>query len=101
MIIGFDAKRIFHNWRGLGNYGRNILDGLQQFYPENKYVLFTPNSNKPVRGIICITPIAPFSLTALCLKLDSTLATAMASAGVTYSDARAFSINSILMYGRL
>ena len=45
MIIGFDAKRIFHNWRGLGNYGRNILDGLQQFYPENKYVLFTPNSN--------------------------------------------------------
>ena len=42
MKIGFDAKRIFHNFRGLGNYGRNLLEGLEKFYPENEYHLFSP-----------------------------------------------------------
>lgn len=42
MKIGFDAKRIFHNFRGLGNYGRNLLEGFEKFYPENQYYLYTP-----------------------------------------------------------
>ncbi len=42
MRIGFDAKRLFLNNRGLGNYARNLLYGLEKFYPANEYFLFTP-----------------------------------------------------------
>lgn len=42
MIIGFEAKRIFQNCSGLGNYGRNTVSMLARFYPENKYKLFAP-----------------------------------------------------------
>jgi len=42
MKIAFDAKRIFFNETGLGNYGRNVIDGLSQYYPENQYDLYTP-----------------------------------------------------------
>ena len=42
MRIGFDAKRLFLNNRGLGNYARNLLYGLEKFYPTNEYYLFTP-----------------------------------------------------------
>jgi glycosyltransferase involved in cell wall biosynthesis len=45
MRIGFDAKRAFLNSSGLGNYSRNTLNALYQYYPENKYVLFTPEIN--------------------------------------------------------
>ncbi len=41
MRIGFDAKRIFHNKSGLGNYGRNTIRILQKYYPENDYYLYT------------------------------------------------------------
>lgn len=42
MKIGFDAKRAFHNFRGLGNYSRNLVEGLKYYYPDNEYVLYTP-----------------------------------------------------------
>ena len=42
MNIGFDAKRAFYNFRGLGNYSRNLIQGLIESYPENRYVGFTP-----------------------------------------------------------
>ena len=42
MRIGFDAKRAFFNHSGLGNYSRNIISALNQFYPDNQYFLFTP-----------------------------------------------------------
>lgn len=42
MKIGFDAKRAFCNQRGLGNYSRNLIDQLVEFFPENEYLLFTP-----------------------------------------------------------
>jgi glycosyltransferase involved in cell wall biosynthesis len=45
--IGFDAKRVFHNFRGLGNYSRNLIEGLIKFYPENEYFLFTPTITDP------------------------------------------------------
>ena len=42
MKIGFDAKRLYNNFTGLGNYSRFVVDALDKFYPENKYFLFTP-----------------------------------------------------------
>ena len=49
MRIGFDAKRLFMNDRGLGNYARNLLGGLTRYQPGNDYFLYTPTeSNKLV-----------------------------------------------------
>jgi glycosyltransferase involved in cell wall biosynthesis len=42
MNIGFDAKRAFHNYAGLGNYSRLLIHSLSEQYKENKYFLFTP-----------------------------------------------------------
>lgn len=42
MRIGFDAKRLYNNFTGLGNYSRFVVDALCQSFPENDYVLFTP-----------------------------------------------------------
>ena len=42
MIIGFEAKRVFQNHSGLGNYSRNTINFLAKYYPENKYKLFAP-----------------------------------------------------------
>jgi glycosyltransferase involved in cell wall biosynthesis len=42
MKIGFDAKRLFLNNTGLGNYSRTVVRNLQAFYPENEYHLYTP-----------------------------------------------------------
>ncbi len=42
MRIGFDAKRAFLNASGLGNYSRNTLNALKQYYSENQQILFTP-----------------------------------------------------------
>lgn len=43
MRIGFDAKRAFHNFRGLGNYSRTLLLGLAQYHSEIEQFLFTPD----------------------------------------------------------
>ncbi|MBN2890745.1 MAG: glycosyltransferase family 4 protein [Bacteroidales bacterium] len=48
MKIGFDSKRIFFNRSGLGNYGRNILSYMQDFYPENEYFLFSPKKEEKI-----------------------------------------------------
>jgi glycosyltransferase involved in cell wall biosynthesis len=40
--IGFDAKRLFNNFTGLGNYSRFIVDGLSSTFPDNEYLLYTP-----------------------------------------------------------
>lgn len=42
MRIGFEAKRLFLNDRGLGNYARNLLYGLIKYHPEHEYHLYTP-----------------------------------------------------------
>jgi len=46
MKIGFDAKRAFLNSSGLGNYSRNTINALHQYFPDNRYVLFTPEIKK-------------------------------------------------------
>jgi glycosyltransferase involved in cell wall biosynthesis len=43
--IGFDAKRLFFNHSGLGNYGRNLLSAFFYYHPEHAYFLFTPNTD--------------------------------------------------------
>ena len=42
MIIGFDAKRAFRNFTGLGNYSRSTVSLLSVFFPDNSYILYTP-----------------------------------------------------------
>jgi len=42
MRIGFDAKRLFNNFTGLGNYSRSVIDHLVQEFPEHEYYLYTP-----------------------------------------------------------
>ncbi len=46
MKIGFEAKRVFHNKTGLGNYSRDLVRIMASFYPENKYLLYNPKKNK-------------------------------------------------------
>ncbi|MBC5836628.1 glycosyltransferase family 4 protein [Flavobacterium muglaense] len=46
MNIGFEAKRVFHNTTGLGNYSRDLVRLLSQYYPENKYYLYNPKTAK-------------------------------------------------------
>jgi len=48
MKIAFDAKRAFHNARGLGNYSRDTIRLLSTFYPENDYLLFNPSEKKNI-----------------------------------------------------
>ena len=44
MRIGFEAKRVFHNKTGLGNYSRDLVRILAKYYPENNYFLYNPKS---------------------------------------------------------
>lgn len=42
MKIAFDAKRLFHNYTGLGNYSRTLVQNLATYFPEEHLHLFTP-----------------------------------------------------------
>jgi len=46
MKIGYDAKRIFHNSTGLGNFSRDLVKIMSAYYPENQYFLFNPKEPK-------------------------------------------------------
>lgn len=46
MRIAFDAKRLFNNFTGLGNYSRTTLDILMEQFPEDEYLLLTPKVNE-------------------------------------------------------
>jgi glycosyltransferase involved in cell wall biosynthesis len=45
MIIGFDAKRYFRNFTGLGNYSRHVVQIMAQHYPGHQYRLYSPKLN--------------------------------------------------------
>ncbi|NOY38482.1 MAG: glycosyltransferase family 4 protein [Chlorobi bacterium] len=47
MTIGFEAKRVFFNYSGLGNYSRNLIDALVRYFPGHKYLLYTPPGYQP------------------------------------------------------
>lgn len=42
MKIGFDAKRLYNNFTGLGNYSRTLLNDLSACFPANEYHLYSP-----------------------------------------------------------
>lgn len=44
--IGFDAKRIYHNKTGLGNYSRDLVCLLSKIHPNNSYFLYNPKEKK-------------------------------------------------------
>lgn len=44
MQLGFDAKRLFNNFTGLGNYSRTLLRDLSERAPDNMYHLFSPKT---------------------------------------------------------
>jgi len=50
MKLGFDAKRLFCNYTGLGNYSRTLVKNLSQQYPNNEYNLYTSKIKKEVES---------------------------------------------------
>lgn len=46
MNLGFDAKRVFHNATGLGNYSRDVLRILHRHRPEHSYHAYTPRPGR-------------------------------------------------------
>ena len=46
MRIGFDAKRLYNNFTGLGNYSRTLVGNLSAFHPDDEYFLYTPGFKK-------------------------------------------------------
>ncbi|NJB86326.1 glycosyltransferase involved in cell wall biosynthesis [Lewinella marina] len=46
MRLGFDAKRLFHNATGLGNYSRTLLANLRAAHPELECFLYSPKSSE-------------------------------------------------------
>lgn len=42
MKIGYEAKRIFTNFTGLGNYSRGVVQSLASAYPQHSFFLYTP-----------------------------------------------------------
>lgn len=56
--IGYDAKRLFNNFTGLGNYSRTLLQNMATYYPDNEYFLYTPKVNKsPETAFFLNSPI--------------------------------------------
>ncbi|MCO6459799.1 MAG: glycosyltransferase family 4 protein [Saprospiraceae bacterium] len=51
MKIGFDAKRLFQNNTGLGNYSRTLVGNLHQYYPDYQLYLYTPRIVKNERTL--------------------------------------------------
>jgi len=49
MKIGFDAKRAYHNYTGLGNYSRDLIQSLLAYYPNNQYHLYSPKNSNNAR----------------------------------------------------
>lgn len=49
MKIGFEAKRAFKNFTGLGNYARSVIKILSQEYPGDYFYAYTPEIVKNSR----------------------------------------------------
>lgn len=61
MIIGYDAKRAFHNTTGLGHYSRTLLRDLNRFFPEHHYLLYHPKPSSlfNLQGLDALQEILP------------------------------------------
>lgn len=63
MKIGFDAKRVFHNATGLGNYSRDLISILARNYTDNEYVLYNTKPKKidRLQPFVNVTEVLPKS----------------------------------------
>ncbi len=64
MIVGFEAKRLFQNFSGLGNYSRNTVNLLSKYHPQDRYVLFAPvvtDLYALPEFVTVISPVSKFS----------------------------------------
>ena len=61
MIIGYEAKRLYQNMSGLGNYSRNTLNILARYFPDNRYILFAPQLSTLYTCPDCVSAITPGS----------------------------------------
>ena len=54
MKIGFDAKRLFNNFTGLGNYSRFIVQALAENFTQDQFYLFSPkiSSHDDVKTVL-------------------------------------------------
>lgn len=50
MKIGFDAKRYFSNFTGLGNYSRTLVENLVTYHPGNQYQLYAHRAVEKYSG---------------------------------------------------
>ncbi len=48
MKIGFEAKRVFKNFTGLGNYSRAVVKILASKFPGEEYILYTPSKDHKI-----------------------------------------------------
>ncbi|CAL2075105.1 glycosyltransferase family 1 protein [Tenacibaculum sp. 190524A02b] len=69
--VGFDAKRIFHNTTGLGNYSRDLVRILAEYYPKNTYYLYNPKPKKVSRLQLTSSMVEVLPKSALWKKLSS------------------------------
>lgn len=53
MNIAFDAKRVYNNHTGLGNYSRSLIKALADYFPENYYYLYTPATSNLFKTSEC------------------------------------------------
>jgi glycosyltransferase involved in cell wall biosynthesis len=66
MNIGYEAKRVFKNFTGLGNYSRWVVQSLATAYPNHSFFLYTSTLSQNPRltflqnfkNIIIRTPVA-------------------------------------------
>jgi len=49
MKIGFDAKRLFCNVTGLGNYSRTLVENLAKLHPKHSYHLYSSRLKKQAK----------------------------------------------------
>ncbi len=50
MRIGFDAKRAYFNFSGLGNYSRNTIGYLSHKFPDNEFYLYIPRKRNQIQN---------------------------------------------------
>lgn len=57
MKIAYDAKRFFNNTSGLGNYSRDLVRMLAQYFPDNQYSLLAKRQNERGKEIVELSAV--------------------------------------------
>lgn len=80
--IGFDAKRAVRNFTGLGNYSRLIVDSLARRYPDNRYLMYSPDAH-PNRRLAPILDLENVELRLPATSAGKTLPSLWRISGIT------------------